>query len=114
MVELLYSKIHRATVTSRNVNYEGSITISKHLVEAAKIYEYEKVTIANVSNGNRFDTYVIVTDVPNTICVNGAAAHLVNNGDKIIIMSYRIYNDGECINHKPIIVKVGINNQIEN
>lgn len=113
MIELLYAKIHRATVSDTNVDYEGSITISKNLIQAAGIFEYEKVTVVDVNNGNRFDTYVIITDIPNVICVNGAAAHLVQKGDKVIIMCYRSFDLEKSDRHLPIVIKVDLNNQIQ-
>ena len=88
-IELLKAKIHRATVTDANLNYEGSITIDKALMDAAGLLPYEKVGILDINNGARFDTYVIEGE-PNsgTICLNGAAARLVQPGDLIIIVAY--------------------------
>ena len=111
MIEMLHSKIHRATVTETNLKYEGSITISRELTCLADIHEYQKVTVANITNGNRFDTYVIVTEEPGTICVNGAAAHLVEKGDIIIIMSYNLIENGHVIDYCPNIIKVNENNR---
>ena len=89
MLEMLKSKIHRATVTQAELNYVGSITIDERLMEAAGIYEYEKVQIADIDNGSRFETYVIAGEKGSgIICLNGAAARMVSTGDKIIIMSY--------------------------
>ncbi|MCI9413993.1 MAG: aspartate 1-decarboxylase [Clostridiales bacterium] len=88
MIEMLKSKIHRATITDADIQYEGSITISADLIEQADIREYEKVLVVDVNNGARFETYVIQTDKPGVICVNGAAARLVSIGDKVIIMSF--------------------------
>ena len=88
-INMLKSKIHRATVIQSELDYVGSITIDEELMEAAGIYEYEKVQIADVDNGNRFETYVIAGEKGSgMICLNGAAAHMVNLGDKVIIMSY--------------------------
>ena len=112
MKEILYSKIHRATIMDANIDYVGSITISKELLEVAKLYEYQKVLIADINNGNRFETYVIKTDVPQTICINGAAAKLVSKGDKIIIMAFELINDHDIVNHRPIIINVDENNKI--
>lgn len=111
-IEVLKSKIHRATVTGNNLEYEGSITISKELIEAAHIYEYQKVSIADVNNGNRFETYVISTDEGGTVCLNGAAARMVNIGDLIIIMSYQLIDEGEIKNHKPVVLHLGEGNKI--
>ena len=88
MITLLKSKIHRATVTDANIDYEGSITISRDLVEQAYMYPYEKVLVVDVTNGARFETYVILSEEPGTICINGAAARLVSKGDIVIIMSF--------------------------
>ena len=87
-IEMLKSKIHSGTITDADVNYEGSITISKELVNAVGIMEYEKVLVVDVTNGARFETYVIVTNEEGQIIVNGAAAKLVSPGDKVIIMAY--------------------------
>lgn len=87
-ITLLKSKIHRATVTDADLNYEGSISICADLMEAADIQEYEQVHVLNVNNGNRFVTYAIPSQVASKIQVNGAAAHLVSPGDIVIILSY--------------------------
>ena len=88
-VTMLKSKIHRATVTQAELDYVGSITVDVDLLEQAGIFEYEKVQIADVDNGNRFETYVIAGERESgVICLNGAAARCVNNGDKVIIMAY--------------------------
>ena len=84
---MLKSKIHRATVVQSELDYVGSITVDEDLMDASGIYEYEKVQIADVNNGNRFETYVIAGERGSgMICLNGAAAHMVSLGDKIIIM----------------------------
>lgn len=89
LIERLKSKIHRATVTQAALNYVGSVTVDVKLMEAAGLYEYEKVQIADVDNGARFETYVIAGDAGSgVICLNGAAARCVAVGDKVIIMSY--------------------------
>ena len=113
MIQILKAKIHRATVTDANLNYEGSISISDELIEASGIYPYEKVLVADVNNGQRFETYVIKVSVPNTICVNGAAAHLVNIGDKVIIMAYRYIEEGQAEGYMPTVVLVDDNNAIK-
>ena len=112
MKEFLYSKIHRATITDANVDYVGSITISEELLQAAKLYEYQKVLIADINNANRFETYIIKTDIPRTICINGAAAKLVSIGDKIIIMAFELLSDPEIDSHKPVIINVDDNNKV--
>ena len=114
MIKVLKSKIHRATVTDANINYEGSITIYKELIEAARIYEFEKVTVVNVNNGQRFETYVIKgEDKNNAICLNGAAARLVSVGDKIIIMVYRSIDEKDMFDYIPTIVLVDADNRIK-
>lgn len=112
MIEVLKSKIHRATVTDANLHYEGSITISKELLDVADICIYQRVSIANINNGNRFDTYVIKTDDPGVICLNGAAARMVSVGDLIIIMAYQLINEEDAYNHLPTIIQLGTNNEI--
>jgi len=93
---MLKSKIHRATVTDANLDYEGSITIDENLIEAADILPYEKVDIYNVSNGERFSTYVIRGKKNSgVVCLNGAAARKVSKGDVIIIASYISMEDKE-------------------
>ena len=88
-IEVLFSKIHRVTVTGADLNYVGSITIDKSLIEAARLIEGQKVSIVNVNNGSRFDTYIIPgTRNPGEIKLNGPAARLVEKGDVIIIISY--------------------------
>lgn len=105
---MLKSKIHRATITDANVDYEGSITIDRELLDEALIREYEKVEIYNITNGKRFSTYAIRGEIGSgDICVNGAAAKKVSIGDKIIICSYMdvpVQNVPD--DYKPIVVKV--------
>lgn len=89
LLTILKSKIHRATVTQAELDYVGSITIDAALAEAAGLVEYERVQVADVDNGNRFETYVIFGEAGSgIICVNGAAAHCVELGDKVIVMAY--------------------------
>jgi aspartate 1-decarboxylase len=97
----LKSKIHRATVTAACLDYEGSISIDSTLLEAADLLEYEQVHIYNVSNGERFTTYVIHGEPGSgVICLNGAAARKVSVKDLIIICSYVTMDDAECMGHK--------------
>lgn len=111
---MLKGKIHRATVTQAELNYVGSITIDESLMEASHIVEYEKVQIADVDNGERFETYVITGPRDSgMICLNGAAARCVSVGDKIIIMSYCQQNLEEAIKMKPYVVLVNEKNQID-
>ena len=112
-LEMLKSKIHRATVTQAELNYVGSITIDESLMEAAGIIEYEKVQIADVDNGDRFETYVIAGETGSgIICLNGAAARMVSTGDKVIIMSYAQMQPQEVKENPPKVVFVDENNQI--
>ena len=105
--EVLKSKIHRATITDANLNYNGSITIDPVLLKLADIREFEKVHIVNINNGARFETYAIVGKPESgEICVNGAAARLVHVGDVIIIMTYGYMDAKELAGHQPKIVKV--------
>jgi aspartate 1-decarboxylase len=107
------SKIHRATVTDADLNYEGSITIDPTLLEAADIREYEQVQVVNVNNGERFETYAIQgRRSSGDIVVNGAAARLVQKGDLVIIMSYCLMDDAEVAHHAPRIVFVSAANAV--
>ena len=112
--KMLYSKIHRATVTEANVDYEGSITISPELLEASGILESEAVCVWNVTSGTRFETYTIA-GLPGSsdVCVNGAAAHLVTPGDIIIIAAFAQLEEAEAKVHKPKVVHVDLNNKIK-
>lgn len=112
-IELLKCKIHRATVTDANLNYEGSITLDRALMDAAGILPFEKVGILDIHNGARFDTYVIEGE-PNsgTICLNGAAARMVQKGDLIIIVSYISMTPEEAKTWKPTVVKVDFQNKL--
>lgn len=111
-VEMLHGKIHRATVTQADLNYVGSITVDMDLLEASGIYEYQKVQIVDIDNGNRFETYTIAGEPGSgLICLNGAAARCVSVGDKIIIMSYCACEEKETQNHKAKVVFVDENNK---
>ncbi len=109
---LLKSKIHRATVTEANLEYEGSVTIDTDLLEAADIVEHERVEIYNITTGTRLATYAIRGEAGSgTICINGAAAHLVSPGDLVIIVSYAEYSDDELDNHVPQVILVDRRNR---
>ena len=111
LLHMLKGKIHRATVTQAELNYDGSITVDEALMEAAGIREYEKVAIVDINNGARFETYVIAGDRGSgTICLNGAAARCVSVGDKIIIMCYAMMTEEEADANPPRVVLVGENN----
>lgn len=106
-IEILKSKIHRATVTDADLNYEGSITIDEDLMDAAGLIENEKVSVVNNNNGERFETYVIRGERGSgTICLNGAAARKVQKGDIIIIMSYAMMPVDEARTFSPTVVHI--------
>lgn len=113
MIEILKSKIHRATITDADIQYEGSITISSDLVRQANMREYEKVLVVDVDNGARFETYVILTDKPGVICVNGAAARLVSKGDKVIIMSFVYCEESLGSDYHPCVLLLDSSNQVK-
>ena len=108
---MLKSKVHRAHVTETNIDYEGSITIDKRLMEEADILPYEQVQVLNVNNGARFATYAIEGEC-GEICLNGAAARLVTKGDTVIILSYCHVDDDEARNFSPRLVYVDAKNAI--
>lgn len=108
---MLYSKIHRASVSDANLNYVGSITIDITLMQAAGLIEGQKVDIVNINNGERFSTYVI-TGKSGDMCLNGAAARKVQVGDKIIVLAYAQYSEGELKSYAPRVVLVNEKNQI--
>ena len=110
---LLKSKIHRAIVTEADLEYEGSITVDRNLMDAADLFHYEQVHIFNITNGHRFTTYVIEGKrESNVICVNGAAAHLAREGDCLIVASFATYNEAECKSHVPKLIYVDEGNNI--
>ncbi|MFC1913865.1 aspartate 1-decarboxylase [Chloroflexota bacterium] len=110
---MLKSKIHRACVTDANIDYEGSITIDKRLMEAADILPYERVEVLNINNGARFSTYAIEgKEGYGDICLNGAAARLAVKGDLVIILSYCHIDESEAGNVVPRLVYVDKNNRI--
>jgi len=107
LVTKLKGKIHRATVTQAELDYVGSITVDEELLEKAGIFEYEKVAIVNINNGERFETYTILGERGSGIvCLNGAAARCVQKGDKIIIMAYAQLDVKEVEAFKPSVVFV--------
>ena len=111
---MLKSKIHRATITSADLHYEGSIAIDPALMEKANLVPFEKVEISNINNGNRFDTYVIEGKRNSgEISLNGAAARMGEVGDLIIIFSYTRISDDQISQHKPVILLVDENNKIK-
>ena len=108
---MLKGKIHRASVTNANIDYEGSITIDTELMKAADILPYEQVQVLNINNGARFTTYAIEGE-KGEICLNGAAARLALKGDLVIILSYCHVEDEEARNLKPRLVYVDSKNSI--
>ena len=114
LVEMLKSKIHRATVTDKHLEYEGSITIDESLMTASDICENEKVHVLNINNGLRFETYVIKgRKNSGDICINGAAARLAEKNDVIIIVSYGLIEAADRADFRPKIVKVNSLNKIK-
>ena len=106
-IVMLESKIHRATVTQAELDYVGSITIDRSLMDAAGILEYEKVLVVDVDNGNRFETYAIEGERDShVICLNGAAARLCQVGDRVIIMTFCKIDAEEAKSHRPVVVFV--------
>ncbi len=111
--QLLKSKIHRATVTESELEYEGSITIDEELIEAAGMHPYEQVMISNLNNGERLVTYVLAGPRGSgTICLNGPTARKGAVGDKVIIFCYAQYDEAEMKAYQPKIIKVDTKNQI--
>lgn len=111
---VLNSKIHRATVTQCDLDYVGSITIDRDLMDRSGLHENEQVQVLDITNGNRLTTYVIEGERGSGIIgINGAAAHLVNEGDLVIICSYVQVNEEEFKNHKPKILLVDKHNQVK-
>lgn len=112
-VSMLKSKIHRAVITQAELNYVGSVTIDEDLMDAAGLFEYEKVHIVNVNSGSRIETYVIAGDRGSgVICLNGAAARSGQKGDHVIIMAYASMTPDEVKEHRPRVVFVSDENKI--
>jgi len=112
-ITMLYSKLHRATVTDANLNYVGSITIDRDLLDAANMRIGQKVDIVNVNNGERFSTYIIPGERgKGDICLNGAAARKVHKGDKVIIIAYATMSEAEADIYRPKIVILDDDNTI--
>ena len=107
------SKIHRATVTHADLDYEGSVTIDEDLLEAAGIWEYEAVHVWNITRGTRLQTYAIKGERGSgIICINGAAAHLNRPGDMVILATFAELEESEARNHVPSVVLVGAKNRM--
>lgn len=110
---MLKSKIHRATVTEANLDYEGSLTVDPNLMDAADMLPHEKIDIWDITNGNRLSTYVIRGERGSgTIGINGAAAHLIKPGDKVIIASYLHMEDNEAHTYEPRVCFVDEQNRL--
>lgn len=113
MRTMMKSKIHRARVTDLNIDYEGSVTIDRNLMQAADILPYEQVHVLNVNNGERFSTYAIEGEPGSgQICLNGAAARLVCKGDIVIILTYSQVAENDAVDFHPNIVYVNKRNEI--
>lgn len=111
---MLKSKLHRATVTDSNLQYEGSVTIDTELMAVADLLPFEKVSIYNINNGERFSTYVIEGEANSgTVCINGAAARKVAKGDIIIIASYVLVEEEEAKNWNPKTILLDENNKVK-
>ena len=111
--EMLRAKIHRITVTERNVEYEGSLTLDPRLMQATDMRPYERIDVYDVDNGSRFSTYLIEgTPGLGECCVNGAAAHLVERGHKLILCAYATLDEAEVDTHRPRVVLVTDANDI--
>jgi aspartate 1-decarboxylase len=107
---MLKSKIHRATVTGADLHYVGSISIDRELLRRADIREHEQVAVLDIDNGARFETYAIEGE-PGEVCLNGAAARLVNPGDRVIVLTYGDYEDAELDDYEPTVVHVDTANR---
>ncbi|MDI3522633.1 MAG: aspartate 1-decarboxylase [Bacillota bacterium] len=114
LLNLLKAKIHRATVTAADLHYEGSITVDRALMEAAGLLEHERVQVVDIDTGARLETYVIPGEAGSgTICLNGAAARLVQPGDKVIIMAYTWVSAEEAQGFRPRVVLVDQANKVK-
>lgn len=113
MRDMFRSKIHRATVTHADLNYEGSVTIDEVLLKAADILEFEAVHVWNVTRGTRFVTYAMRGEPGSgVICINGAAAHLASPGDRVIIATFSQMPENEAVGHRPKVIQVDDSNRI--
>lgn len=110
---MMKSKIHRARVTDAHLDYEGSITIDRDLIESANLLPYERVQVVDIDNGARFETYVIEGERGSgVLCLNGAAARLVQPGDKVIVISYGSFDEAELSGYEPVVVHVDADNRV--
>ncbi|MEI7437893.1 MAG: aspartate 1-decarboxylase [bacterium] len=114
LLTLLKAKLHGATVTEAQLDYEGSLTIDRTLMDLVGILPWEKIMVANLQNGNRFETYAIPgTPGAGTICLNGATAHLGKKGDKVIIFTFCQLSASEAHSHHPLVVRLDPQNRPE-
>ena len=110
---MLKGKVHRATVTEADLDYIGSLTLDVDIMDAAGLNEYEKIHVLDITNGNRLETYILKGERGSgQVCINGAAAHLIDVGDLVIIISYCQLSDKELLYHQPKIVHVDENNRV--
>jgi aspartate 1-decarboxylase len=110
---MLYSKIHRATVTQADLHYDGSLTVDRDLMDAADLWPGQQVDVVDVDNGNRLTTYAIEGERGSgVVCINGAAARLISPGDTVIIIAYACLDDAEARSHEPQVVFVDRDNRI--
>lgn len=112
LIPALYAKLHRVKVTQCDIDYVGSLGVGRELMEAAGLYEGQKILVADINNGNRFETYLQTVDEPGEIILNGAAARLGEKGDIIIVMAFAEFEPGELSQHTPRVVFVDHNNHI--
>ena len=111
--EMLRAKVHRATVTETNENYEGSLTLDAGLMRAAGMLPYERIDVYNADSGSRFSTYLIPGEAGSgVVCVNGAAAHLARAGERVIIACYAALSAEEIPSHRPTVVLVDAGNRV--
>jgi len=112
--QILLAKLHRATVKQCDINYNGSIEIDEALLEASGMHEFEKVEVLNINNGERFSTYIIKGKKGSgMVGINGAAARLAQEGDKVIVVNYGMIDERDMLSHKPRIVVLGKDNKIK-
>jgi aspartate 1-decarboxylase len=112
LYQVLKGKIHRATVTDHNLEYEGSITVDGALMEAAGMKPFEKVAVWNVTNGNRFETYLMEGEAGGgEMVINGAAAHLAKKGDQVIVAAFCLVDENSGVPHRPRMVYVDEDNR---
>jgi len=113
MRTLMHAKLHGARVTDHNLNYQGSITIDRNLMEAVGIGLHERVQVVNKTNGVRFETYVIEAPAGSgQICINGAAARLVSTGDEVLIIAYGLFTEEEALAHRPKVAFLTPENRV--